>query len=488
MHSISSLHSLVQSLTKTEKRYFRLNSDLQKGEKKYLALFDLLEKHLVLDKTALEELTAAFPDTSIEPARKHLHQAVMKSLRQFDGSKDIEAKLGNMLHESRILHRKGLHQMSLDVLGKVKKEAETFEKNMYFLLAARQEMRFLAEKQFFGMDEQELVERQSRIRELIDLESWVNRHHALYEILLFRYLRSGLVRSDAQIAQLNDLLLEEYQLLNRQTSNSFESSMLHLHFQSVYFRMTGNTEASLDGYYEMDELLQRHITLWRNTPETYIQILEGTLVGLLNDRKYEQISYFLDRLRAVEAMDSVTKLSIPYLIANIELQSLISRGRFDEAIDQWQRLRPDFESCASNLPAQVNSRLVFTVCKLYFLTANYNAALQLVNQTLNKPAGLMDGYTRTNFLLFNLQINSMLNNMDYVHYALRSVERKLKSTRKLYNSEQLVILILKKWMNFKPTRQYIKKIKNLEQKPYEKQIIEDLTIREWVNRLNQARS
>ena len=35
---------LIQSLTKAEKRYFRLYANLQSGEKNYLLLFDLINK------------------------------------------------------------------------------------------------------------------------------------------------------------------------------------------------------------------------------------------------------------------------------------------------------------------------------------------------------------------------------------------------------------------------------------------------------------
>ncbi len=43
MYSIEHLFSLVKSMSKSEKRYFRLTTDLQQGEKGYLSLFDILD-------------------------------------------------------------------------------------------------------------------------------------------------------------------------------------------------------------------------------------------------------------------------------------------------------------------------------------------------------------------------------------------------------------------------------------------------------------
>ncbi len=483
MHSISSIHSLIQSLTKTEKRYFKLNSDLQKGEKKYLALFELLEKHPVLDTSLRENLKSAFPGNSIEPARKHLYQILLKALRQFEAEKDTEARLGNMLQDSRILHKKGLYKLSMDALAKVKREAQVFEKLDYYILAARQELRFLAEKRFLGMDESELIHLQSMIRELIEQQVWINKHHTLHEILLFRYLKSGMVRSESQITHLNDLLLEEYQLLNRHGKPSFEARQLHLHFQSVYFRMTGNIAACLEVYHELDKLFQENQPLWEYSPELYIAILEGISSGLLFDRKEEEIPFFLNRMKKIRASNNLVQLSIPFIIAEIELKSLINKKLYQEGITKWNQLSEEFHAVSHNLPAQVHSQCMFTVARLYFLVRDYGKSLRIVNDELNKPAGLMDHYTRTNFLLFNLQINSLLDKMDYIHYALRSVERKLKTTRKLYNAEQLVITVLKKWLNYSSISKFSSKIEKLENNPYERQIIEELNLSEWLNRL-----
>ena len=44
MKPSTELFSLIKSLTKSEKRFFKLNSSLQSGDKNYLKLFDYIEK------------------------------------------------------------------------------------------------------------------------------------------------------------------------------------------------------------------------------------------------------------------------------------------------------------------------------------------------------------------------------------------------------------------------------------------------------------
>ena len=55
MNSIHTLIILVNSLTKTEKRYFHLYSNLQSGDKVYISLFNLIDSN-----TSPEDLYSCF--------------------------------------------------------------------------------------------------------------------------------------------------------------------------------------------------------------------------------------------------------------------------------------------------------------------------------------------------------------------------------------------------------------------------------------------
>ncbi len=74
-------------------------------------------------------------------------------------------------------------------------------------IISRMEMEYLTRTEFAGLDEQELVRKQLDIKMVLEQESIINQHAALYEILLHRYLQGGTTRSTREISALNDLLL-----------------------------------------------------------------------------------------------------------------------------------------------------------------------------------------------------------------------------------------------------------------------------------------
>lgn len=483
MHSIEILFSLIHSLTKSEKRYFRMLSDMQKGEKSYMTLYKFLESRTSLNNNSSSDLKRIFPGNTIEPARKHLYHVLMKSLRQFETEKDIEALLMNLLQDSRILYNKGLIKLSFKQLEKIKQIALKREKFMYYILAARQELQYLVHLQFANINEYQLLEKQKKIKELLEQENRLNQHSMLYEVLLLRYWKNGIVRSQKEVTQLNDLLLEEYQLLNSPGDKSFESQQLHLHFQSIYFQMTGNPQGSLNGFYDLDNLFQQHEHLWKEAPLYYFHLLGGILSDLRWMERYDDMDFFIERLKAISSSANGLQLMVKYRILEYKLKTFADQGQYLEAEGLLQHHTPLLSREASQLPFQMYAQWIFTIARIHFGLGNYSTTLKLLNAELNQPARSKDQSLQVNFLLMNLQVNALLKNDNYLIYAIRSIERKLKSERKLFGVEQLIISLLKRWLAFKPLKGHEEQLEKLTNNPHERQLIKELCLEEWIKRM-----
>jgi len=55
MKPSTELFDLVKSLTKSEKRFFKLSSSLQSGEKNYLKIFYVIDRQKSYDEEAIKE-------------------------------------------------------------------------------------------------------------------------------------------------------------------------------------------------------------------------------------------------------------------------------------------------------------------------------------------------------------------------------------------------------------------------------------------------
>jgi len=73
-------------------------------------------------------------------------------------------------------------------------------------------------------------------------------------------------------------------------------------------------------------------------------------------------------------------------------------------------------------------------------------------------------------------VNALMNNRDYLHYAIRSIYRKLKSERRLHDTEQLILTVLKRWIVLKPVKDLEERLAILSQNLFERQLIKELCL------------
>ncbi|WP_221393714.1 hypothetical protein [Dyadobacter sp. NIV53] len=478
------LHLLVQSLTKSEKRYFRLSISLQQGDKAYLRLFDCLEQYVQFNEKIKTEVADLFPGATLEPARKHLYHVLMKSLRQYEADKSIEVRLMNLIQDSQILYNRGLICASFEELEKAKRLAMKHEKFIFYILAARQELQFILRQHFIKWDESKLIEKQEKIRELLEHECTVQQHASLYEVLLLRYWKMGVVRSLRETVRLNDLLLEEHQVLNTQRLNSFESQQLHLHFQSAYFLMTGDAQGSLSVLYELDNLFQNNTELWLDKPVYYNHVLNNILETLRRTEQYDKMEYFLGRLESLSTPSEGHRLSIKYQVLEHRLHSAVNQGFHHQALIIFNQENQGLERDLPNLPLQIEVQLRLTIARIHYYLCDYSQALLCINHILNQPTSSLSSLLYISCRLMKLMIHVALDDRDYLFYEIRSIERKLKGGKAWYRVEQLFLTLLKKWLKYKPLKSVAAQSLQLLDDSYERQLMLELGIKDWFQEMS----
>ena len=129
------LFSLVKSLTKSEKRNFRLYVNrLSEGNATlYVQLFDLLDKQAVLDEAEIFERIAGLNRGQYSNLKRHLYSQIMVSLEQLHKQKRADIKIRELLNYAHILYGKGLYLQSLKILQKAKTTADRHHYDLHYL-------------------------------------------------------------------------------------------------------------------------------------------------------------------------------------------------------------------------------------------------------------------------------------------------------------------------------------------------------------------
>jgi tetratricopeptide (TPR) repeat protein len=414
------LHELIRSLTKSEKRYFKL-MNLSEKVTSYERLFNALEGMVEYDELALRnELKGQRALNQLHVAKNYLYKQILRSLRSFHAGTTPFIEFAEHVADMQILHAKGLFDQSKKALKKARVVAEDHDDDLLRL-------------QVSLLDRDRVSDPVSKIE-----ASEVTLHHRLK--LLERLRRTYELKSSLE--QFYDRLTLQGQSANR-SSNVLETNGLEgIEIDSMPF-MSQVDYCSFKCYVHFDraeylqaaEWIKRAIDLFDEHPlqrerskEIYLSLASNYLTCLLNTdrggiKSADELNSALSIFDRVEPRSRVhkTRAWAARRLAQFEWAFV---AKDDELL---RHLLPQFivelDSNRRSLSELELSWFYFTLSKAYYWTGDLNASLQWINKLLDTKAyqSLIEYYTQA--MVLSAIIHHSLGNLAYVPVAVRSAER-----------------------------------------------------------------
>ena len=122
------LQQLINTLSPAEKRSFKLFTNIQVGDKKYLELFDCLEKNPGADSKMLTRRTKLTP-ARLAGNKHYLNQMLLRSLRNNDDALNKGQHQLKTIIDATNLFERGMYSSALSVIDKGVEDAYHFEKH-----------------------------------------------------------------------------------------------------------------------------------------------------------------------------------------------------------------------------------------------------------------------------------------------------------------------------------------------------------------------
>ncbi len=133
MTMLEELHSLIATLTPSEKRYFSVQASMMGDAdvKQYYLLYEILAAGLHWDEQRIKDaIVLKLPDANLPSLRRNLRKLLLRSLRQYRDENDSNQQLQNDVREAEIYFDKSLRELCLDKIRKTLEKAiiaEDFE-------------------------------------------------------------------------------------------------------------------------------------------------------------------------------------------------------------------------------------------------------------------------------------------------------------------------------------------------------------------------
>ncbi len=484
---------LINSLSASEKRQFRLATRKQAGQKDYLLLYDIIERSLP-GETDVKKIKAAFikkdRDASLEASARYLVKIITDRLIAAKTEKDNEFALYHGLLRVKILQERSLPAEAFKELKKIREQALTSQHHFIQYLSFRMELNHLSDQHFPGIKDSYLVEMQMKAKESLRVIHNIEGHYSLFELLKYRLIHLGKVVSDDDKKRLNDLLLSEISLVTGKVKNSFESRKLHLLFQAFYFTAIADHRSALKSFHELNRLFELHPDLHDHPPLDHFSALEGILDNLRTVQQYEQISSYVDKLRRIDttASPEYFRYLLEKTIAIYELTVLTGENNINGAVEYITAMDPLVLSAYHLVNNEKQAELYFYCSLSYFNKKEYKRAHKYINAALggNRQYEQQSVPIYKALRLLNIIIYYELKDTDYLAYEIRSYTRSFKQKGGLTKCEKLVF----KTIRLHPfsnsavkNKLLIKKIgpniRSISNDRYESQLIKYMDFTKW---------
>lgn len=456
MKPSSELFDLIRTLTKSEKRFFKLQSSLQSGDKNYIRLFDLIEKMDSYDEELVKKTFKGEKFIKHLPSEKnHLYKLILKSLRNYYSETSIASSLKQEIKNIEILYNKGLFEECNKFLERSKKTAIRYEK-FYYLFELISWEKTLLEESFengeFGDLNALIREEQEVLNKLQNLTAY----HVLYSKINFVFRSGGYSRTEENTAIIDEIV-EHPLITGKNTALSNRAATICYYTQGFCNVAKGNTEVALEKYMRVKSILDTHPDLRADLAKRYIRTLSQIVQCQLDLSRFSDADNTLQELHQIreqegfDTPDSIARIDTEILLS--QLKKYIYHGLFGEGVTVMSEKLEAIKNIEANFHKEVMLRMYYYTAYLYFGAGQYAKSLQWLNRVINDNENDLRQDLYSYARLFNIVVHYELGNSDLLEYTIKSTTRYLQKRMRDFEIEKLILDQFKKLIRLRTDRE-----------------------------------
>jgi len=276
------LHELIQSMSKAEKRHFKLyvQSGLGKGQlPKYLSLFDLLNRQEYYDEEKVIKKNFNYDDKSI------LNEKILEALHVFHFGKSVDSELAVLLHQISILYQKSLWNELSKRVKKARKLAIEHERFLSLLEVIRWE-KIIVHRQAKYDEYDSLIEEQVTIRKTLNEEMYYAELADRIGVILLKDGSLSKAEHRLQIEEWgNELSVNKYPI----------SALARINYHRInfryYFYIKKDKKLAYAQVVQIVQLFDKHNFVMLNEGQTAIYLIALFWKRELSDNPGETIDF-----------------------------------------------------------------------------------------------------------------------------------------------------------------------------------------------------
>lgn len=467
MKPSTELFDLIRSMSRSEKRFFKLNSSIQKGEKNYLRLFDAIDEQSEYDEAAIKE---RFKDeTFIEhlPSEKnHLYKHILRSLRLYHSDDSADARAQQELKNVEVLYRKRLFKEAWKFLNRARKLVQQYEKFNHLLDVISWEKALLQEgpqaKKLSARVDDLVMEEKATIEKVRNLADF----RILYSKMHFAFKSGGFVRSEEEQEVVREIK-EDPLLQSDEKALSSRASTLARYIRGYCYSAELDQEKAFKEFTRTRDILDEETALREDLPHRYIDTIRHLInyqIWKKDFGKAEELTGELRKLSIKKGFQSVNlQVRIFEILSNAELLLIDKRGEHHHVHETMERIEKGLEAYSEKMNTEQRMLLSFNIAYAYFGAGEQSRTISWLSTIMNDKDDEIRRDIRSYARLFNLIVHYEQGNKELLEYLIRSTYRYLSKSQRDLQTETVVLEYLKKLSKTKSPEQVTSTFKEMQE-------------------------
>ncbi len=484
------LFVLIKSLTKSEKRQFKLyvGRMVSNDDSKFLKLFNLLDKLNIYDEELIFKKKIV-SKLQLSNLKAHLYKQILISLRLNPQHKNVKLHIRSQIDFATILYQKGLYRQSLKILDKVKSFAFKYDENAsaYEIIEFEKLIESLYVTRSLSNRTAELISQTNHLREQNEIHSNLsNISLQLYEKLI----KAGYAKSDEESKKIKKYFKEKIKDFKLKELG-FRETLIYYQIWVWYSLLTQDFLSSykyaskwIDNFNKSPEMINIH-------PVFYLKGYNFLLEALALIKYPSKFKYRLNNLiRVVDGSYFPKNQNLNALIFIYKYNNLfnlyILEGEFKESIKIIPEVLEGIEKNKNYIDHHHIMLLYYKIACMYFTVDDFDNCIIYLGMIMqNKNIRMREDlqcFTRILNLIahweagedYNLdkiikETYNYLDKMNDLHEVQKTILKNLKGLENIYPGEIKGFL-----------RNLHSELKKYEDDPYEKRAFLYLDIISWL--------
>lgn len=474
------LFFLIKSLTKSEKRYFKIFCFNQKVNNNYLRLFEAFDKQEIFDEEAIKrKFKGEKFIRQLHVTKNYLNQLLLKSLRNYQADSTKYVALKDLLCNIEILYFKELYDSCYYEIQKAERLASQYDYLPGLLEVLGWKRRLILSR--WGNKRLELNAIIAEEKKVIRALERLNQYWGL-TINIFDY------NKDEEKKLLKIPVIEK-----TESTDCLQSKTLYYHILYTYHTINGRPKMGAAALDQLIELMGKTPERIQNDPGPYVTAINNRISASIFDKDYGSAISYLQKVKTIPEQyklkaESKFTVKLSLRTFNMELEIYRDTQQYEKGKRLILEIEQYLERCRKVIPEQYFLQFWFQFAYIYFMSREFSKSQKWCNEITNtnfKDIRMdLQSYSR----ILNLMIHFEMDNTFVLKYAVDSCRRFLKKKKEPFAFEQVLLRFFSRISNA-PRAEYKAMFQDLQQQLFDAEPplvtpenLDFLDLKTWIER------